>query len=61
MHPVRLHVLPLPCHQLLLLLALGCQPLLLHMLLHRYTDGAGNALALLVMLQQLARSNTPAE
>ena len=59
-HPVWLHVLPLPGEQFLLLLALGCQPLLLHMLLHRHTDGAGRALALLVMLQQLTRSNTPA-
>lgn len=61
-HPIWPHVLPLPRHHLLLLLfALGRQPLLLHMLLHRHTDGAGGALALLVMLQQLSGSNTPAE
>lgn len=61
MHPVWRHMLPLPGHHLLLLLfALGRQPLLLHVLLHRNTDGARGALALLVMLQQLTRSNTPA-
>lgn len=61
-HPIWPHVLPLPCHQLLLLLfALGRQPLLLHVLLHRNTDGAGGALALLVMLQQLSGSHTPAK
>lgn len=62
MHPVWRHMLPGPRHHLLLLLfALGRQPLLLHMLLHRDTDGAGGALALLMMLQELTRSNTPAE
>ena len=61
MHPVWRHMLPLPRHHLLLLLfALSRQPLLLHVLLHRNTDGARGALALLVMLQQLTRSNTPA-
>ena len=63
-HPLLLKLLPLPHKRILLLLlllpSLKSNPLLLHMLLHWHTDGAGYALALLVVFQQLPRSYTPA-
>ena len=59
-HPLMLQLLPLPHEVLLLHLALGLQPLRLHMLLHRHTDSAGGALALLVMFEQLPRRYAPA-